>query len=153
MKLNQLDDAMTHYRLALRLQPGFGAAHYRLAQALQNTGRHREAVTHYENAMRLKPDNPLFLNGFAWLRATCAQRNLRNATEAVRLAEQACTLTGYKNPLMLNTLGAAYAEAGRTTDAIHTAQTALHLLMPAGDQEALKQELRNRLTRYRQAVH
>ena len=44
--------------------------------------------------------------------ATCPQASLRNGIEAVKLAERANQLAGGKNPAVLCTLAAAYAEAG-----------------------------------------
>jgi Flp pilus assembly protein TadD len=45
----------------------------------------------------------------------------------VKLAERAIQLTGSRNPESLDTLGAAYAEAGRFPDAIETTRRALEL--------------------------
>jgi tetratricopeptide (TPR) repeat protein len=50
----------------------------------------------------------------------------------VQLAEAACALTAYQNPIPLSTLGAAYAEAGRFKEAIETAQKARGLAQAAG---------------------
>ena len=46
---------------------------------------------------------------------------------AVELAEQADALTGGENPVILHTLAAALAEAGRFSEAVETAQRALRL--------------------------
>jgi Flp pilus assembly protein TadD len=45
----------------------------------------------------------------------------------VELAEQADALTGGENPVILHTLAAALAEAGRFSEAVETAQRALRL--------------------------
>ena len=58
----------------------------------------------------------------------------RNGPEAVRLAEHACAVTGRRNPELLDTLAAAYAEAGRLPEAINAAQDALALAQTAGDE-------------------
>jgi tetratricopeptide (TPR) repeat protein len=52
----QLDEAVTHYREALRLRPDFAAAHNNLANALAQQGNHQDAVAHYREALRLRPD-------------------------------------------------------------------------------------------------
>jgi hypothetical protein len=57
---------------------------------------------------------------------------VRDGKEAVRLAEQACELTGHKRPLFLGTLSAAYAEAGRFDEAVETATQAEALARAAG---------------------
>ena len=61
----------------------------------------------------------------AWIRATSADPQLRDGAEAVRAAERACRLAKWKGTTVLNTLAAAYAEAGRFKDAVSTARTAI----------------------------
>ena len=63
---------------------------------------------------------------------------LLNPTEAVRLAERACELTDYKQPGMLDTLGVAYAAAGRFTEAIETAEKAIGLAREAKQAELIE---------------
>jgi len=60
---------------------------------------------------------------------------LRNGPEAVHLAERACVLTHREQPVLLGTLAAAYAEAGRFTEAIATAQQACDLAKASGQPE------------------
>ncbi len=64
-------------------------------------------------------------NGLAWLLATSSDARIRDGTRAVSLAERANRLTGGSNPLMLRTLAAAQAEAGRFDAALQAAQQAL----------------------------
>ena len=47
--------------------------------------------------------------------------------QAVQLAERACELTHYGQPVFLGTLAAAYAEAGRFPEAVTTAEKAERL--------------------------
>jgi Flp pilus assembly protein TadD len=60
---------------------------------------------------------------------------LRNGNEAVRLAEQACQLSHYKDPVAIGILAAAYAEAGRFDDAVANAQKARALALVQGQTE------------------
>jgi hypothetical protein len=57
---------------------------------------------------------------------------LRNGAEAVRLAEHACELTHYGEPLFIGTLAAAYAESSRFPEAVTTAEKAEQLATAAG---------------------
>ena len=52
----KLDDAIAHYRQAIRIKPGYVEAHYNLAIVLTRQGRKEEAAEHLENAVRLQPD-------------------------------------------------------------------------------------------------
>jgi tetratricopeptide (TPR) repeat protein len=76
---------------------------------------------------------PNALNNLAWILASHSDTAIRNGEEAVRLAEQACELTGYRTAILLGTLGAAFAEAGRFDDAVAAAQKAEALATAAGD--------------------
>jgi Flp pilus assembly protein TadD len=75
---------------------------------------------------------PAVLNNLAWILAAHADPEVRNGAEAVRLAEQACELTGFKEATMVGTLGAAYAEAGRFEQAVEMARKAEALAAAAG---------------------
>ena len=59
--------------------------------------------------------------------ATSPEPSLRNGKEAVRLAERASGLCRGQDPHILDTLAAAYAEAGLFPDAVQTANKALEL--------------------------
>jgi len=52
------------------------------------------------------------LNNLAWIMATSNDSALRDGRTAVAFAEKAVAKTGRKDPGMLDTLAAAYAEAG-----------------------------------------
>ena len=56
----------------------------------------------------------------------------------MRLAERACELTKYQTTLLVGTLAAAYAEAGRFAEAVATAQKACALASKAKDQALLR---------------
>ena len=113
------------------------------------TGRLAEASGHFREAVRLKPDRPAPLNDLAWILATCADADVRDASEAVELAERASELTGHKDAAILDTLAAAYAEAGRFDQAVTTARAAITL---AGKVQAkeLAEAIGKRLELYRQ---
>ena len=99
---------------------------------LGQLGRTREAVVQYREALRLNPNLAGALNNLAWALAASPDDELRNGPEAVRLAQRACELTHYGEPLFLGTLAAAYAEAGRFPEAVTTAEKAEQLATDAG---------------------
>jgi tetratricopeptide (TPR) repeat protein len=51
----RLDEAITHYREAVRIHPGYAEAHNNLGLALARQGRIEEAIPHYTEALRLSP--------------------------------------------------------------------------------------------------
>jgi hypothetical protein len=78
------------------------------------------------------------LDEVAWLLATYPDSRSRDGTEAVRLAEHASELTGRKIPALLDTLAAAYAEAGNFPQAINVGEEALNRAHSSGDNDAVK---------------
>ena len=56
-------------------------------------------------------------------------------TEAVRLAEHACELTGYRDPLLLGTLACAYAGTGRLDKAFATASKGRDVALASGQNQ------------------
>jgi protein O-mannosyl-transferase len=146
------DAAIRCYQDAIRIDPGSAQAHYNLAVTLANpqvrlSGKHEQIVAHFREALRLKPAWLEAMNNLAWIMATSDRSEVRNGAEAVRLATQACELTRYKNALVLGTLDAAYAEAGRFAEATDTAQRGLDLAVAAGETN-LAENARARLKLY-----
>jgi tetratricopeptide (TPR) repeat protein len=145
LRLGRLDEAVAHLQEALRLNPTLAEAHNNLANALFQKGRAAEAVAQYEAAVAAHPDAPPLLNNLAWALATCPDDSVRNGTRAVDLARQADRLSGGKNPLVLGTLAAAYAEAGQFREAVATTQRAIDLAVASGISNQVA-ALRGRLT-------
>jgi protein O-mannosyl-transferase len=117
-------------------------AHFQFGDALAHSGNTHQAMAQYAAALLLRPDFPEALDGLAWILCTSTNAELRNAGQAVGMAEQACELSGRKDPAKLKTLAAAYAEAGRFQEAVATVQAALDLAMSA-KRDSLAQECRS----------
>ncbi|MGO9586462.1 MAG: tetratricopeptide repeat protein [Limisphaerales bacterium] len=121
------NEAIVQFQKALAINPEFTEAHYNLGNTVLQQGHVDEAIAQFQKALAIKPDYMEAQNNLAWVLATCQEASLRNGIKAVGLAERANTLAGGKNPVVLCTLAAAYAEAGRFPEAIATAQSARHL--------------------------
>ena len=145
----RIDEAIHHFQQAVTLKPDFADGHHRLGLTLASTGRGDEACRHFEQCIRLKPDWPLPLNALAWILATAADSDIRQAEAAVRHAERAVELTDNENPTMLDTLAAAYAEAAQFERAVATAEAALSLVSGA-ESNRLAEKIAKRLELYRQ---
>jgi hypothetical protein len=125
-----------------------------LASAGTQRGTAAATIDRCRKLLAEKPDSPVALNNLACLLATAPDAALRNGPEAVRLAEKACAITAFKNPRVMCTLAAAYAEAGRFDEAVATAEKGCSLASDQGDR-ALLEENRQLLDlfRRRQAFH
>ena len=53
----QVDEAIRHYEIALRLRGGNVAAQFGLARALASKQKVDEAISHYQKALSIQPDN------------------------------------------------------------------------------------------------
>jgi tetratricopeptide (TPR) repeat protein len=141
-------DAIEHFEVSLKLKPKNAAARFDLGITFQQAGRLNEAIRNYSEALKINPDHILSLNRLAWLFSTNPEQSLRDAAKAVTLAEHACLITARKEVKPLDTLAAAYAEAGQFTDAISTAEKGLALAKAAKEQ-TMADEIQARLTLYR----
>jgi tetratricopeptide (TPR) repeat protein len=111
----------------VRCDPGYAAAQEALAGALNAQGETAEALAHWRAAIDLAPTHAAALRQAAWILATSSQASLRNGPEALALAVRAAEVSGTKDAAVLDTMAAAYAETGRFTDAVLTAERALAL--------------------------
>jgi tetratricopeptide (TPR) repeat protein len=131
-QIGRIPDAVAEYREALKLKPAYAEAHSNLGFALFQLGDLPEAIGHWQKAVELQPDNAGALNNLAWVLATCPVDQMRDGGKALALAQRASRLDG-ANPIILRTLGAAYAETGRYAEAVKAVQSALSLAAAQGN--------------------
>jgi tetratricopeptide (TPR) repeat protein len=142
-KTGLLEEGLKELELAVALDPKYAAGEFNLGCGLFQMGRVNEAAIHFEKALEI--DHSIAEthfaqenNNMAWSFATDPDASKRNGPLAVKLAEAACRMTHYQTTIMVGTLAAAYAEAGRFDEAIATAQKACALASKAGDEKLLK---------------
>jgi tetratricopeptide (TPR) repeat protein len=140
--------AVTHYEQVLRMKPDHTLALGGIGKAYEHLGRKQEAASYYRRAIRVNPQWVVAVNNLAWILATTRDPELRDPEEAVELAEGfTAGGTGWE-PATLDTLGAAYAAAGRFDDAIRIGERAVQLSRASGD-DAVADEIATHLARYR----
>ncbi len=120
----RIDEAIADWEWTLQLQPNDADAHTSLGNAFLRQGSFKDAIAQYEMAVALAPEDPHSRNNLAWTLATSSDDSIRDGAKAVGFAEQAVVLSGVREPQFLRTLGAAYAESGRFTEAIAAARQA-----------------------------
>src|SRR6266550_2799162 len=130
--------AAQHFGYVMMLRPEAEQAHAQLRQILLSLARDPDGLQRLRDIAANAPDSPRMLDELAWLLATYPDSKSRDGTEAVRLAEHACDLTERRTPTLLDTLAAAYAEAGDFPRAISAAEEALNLARGSGDNDAVK---------------
>ena len=73
------------------------------------------------------------LTHMAWVLATSPEASVRNGAKAVALVQQVEQFSKGRDPLVLETLGTAYAEVGRFPEAIAVAERAQQLAAQQGN--------------------
>jgi tetratricopeptide (TPR) repeat protein len=147
-RLGRTPEAMAHWERALQTKPDYAGAHDAFGKALLREGNVQGSLTHFEQALKLNPDSAEVQNNLAWVLASLAPADGGDAARAVTLAERACKLTGNRVAAYLDTLGAAYAAAGRFDQAIACAQKAIELARSVG-QLQVAEEIQTHLELYR----
>ncbi len=146
--LSRRPEAERHFRVGVGLQPGNAKAYLGLATSLRGQQRFLEAVETLRTGLRAVPQDIAMLNFLARVLATATDDAARNGAQAVALAQEADRLTHSDNYEVLDTLAAAYAEAGRWAEAAATVAQAIERAEAAGDQ-AFANALRQREAGYR----
>jgi tetratricopeptide (TPR) repeat protein len=133
----RFDEALASCQRALELQPNNAFVHNSLALVLDRQRRYEGAIRQYRRALELQSGNVEFQKNLAWLLATAPETRLRNANQ----------ICGGKRADILDTLAAAYAEAGWFSEAVVAERKALELASRQSD-HVLAEAMRARLALY-----
>ena len=145
---NNPEQAIVHWTESVRLNPEQSNLLSDLAELFYTQGKIHEAIKHWKDALKVEPDLSKALNNLAWVLATHRDEEIRDPTEAVRLAAKACEVNNFENAESLDTLSAALASAGRFEEAIQTAEKAEEIFL-SGDMEKKTEQVRGRLESYK----
>jgi tetratricopeptide (TPR) repeat protein len=145
LQLRQYKEAVMDFTAALRRDKS-AQAHMFRGIAFSELGEYERALLDLEEAVRGGPRDAHAHNALAWVLATASVPGFRDGPRAVELALKACKLSGYGDPNHLDTLAAAYAEAGNFAEAVKWQEKALADPAFAADEH---KEAKERLALYR----
>jgi len=143
----KLNEAVACFQRAARISPDDAGIQMNLARAFLGLGDAEQAAGHLEQALRIKGDFFEAARRLAWLLATHPALADRDPQRAIELAGRACELTRWTRADCLDALAAAYANAGRFSEAAAMAQRAIGLAERSGSPQAAG-EIRERLRLY-----
>jgi len=150
LQKGRLEEALEHFQICVGYNPGIAQAHHNGAIVSFQLGRTEVALGFYQMAIDANPQQLISLNNLAWLLATLPDETLRNGAKAVMLGERASQLSGGGDPVVQRTLAAAYAEAGRFSEASSTARLAFELAQASGNTD-LAAAIRSQMEYYADA--
>lgn len=113
--------AITDFNAALTVKPGFVLAAIDRAEANGHLGRYEAALAELTQLINLRlriHANALAHSDRAWIYATCPKPAFRNGPQAVEDAKLACKIDSWDDWDYIDTLAAAYAEAGDFANAV-----------------------------------
>jgi tetratricopeptide (TPR) repeat protein len=146
-----LDQARRHFESAVAAAGDNPAALDDLARQalgignkLSGAGQLRQAEALYEQSLHLRPDQLESMNNLAWVLSVQGDVTPRGKARAIELAEKAIEQTRKQQAAIIDTLAAAYANAGRYAEAVRTAELAVSLATKNGS-TALSEVLRDHL--------
>lgn len=126
-RAGDVEGAEREWREALRIEPLYLPPRMGLLEILQQRRDRRAMEDVLREGLARAPYSPDMLNTLAWILATSPDEKQRNGQEAVAIAEMANRLTEFGNHALLDTLAAAYAEAGRFEEAVSRSTAAIVL--------------------------
>jgi tetratricopeptide (TPR) repeat protein len=144
----RLEEAVPELERAREMNASFAQTEEVLAYAYLLEEKSGAALQHYRKALELNPKSLAAMIGAARILASARDAALRNGKEAVRIASLANDLTHNQDAMVLDVLGASYAEAGDFRRALELAQNALELADAQGNSE-LREMILVRMDLYR----
>ena len=143
----QYEKAISAFTKAIEINPTDERAYSIRGLAYAGKSQYDKAISDINKALEINPHDAEAYNNLAWILATCPVAQYRDGTEAVELAQKSVDLVLHSQNL--DTLAAAYAEAGKFGHAITTQEKAIAQLKKEGDARKLIDEFIEHLKFYR----
>jgi tetratricopeptide (TPR) repeat protein len=145
------DKAIDDFTSALQLDPKRAATWLARADVREEKGDYANARADYKETIKLDPAAAAAYNGLAWQLATCPDPRFRDGKIAAVAAERACEISHWNSAGFLDTLAAAYAEAGDFANAVKWETKFLTYYIP--EPEANDGQARLKLYQGKQPYH
>jgi tetratricopeptide (TPR) repeat protein len=139
-RLGDFAHAATDLTRAIDLAPKDPDGFTQRGNLAAEQGKFEQAQEDFRRAIEIDSNWGDAYRSLAWLQATCPDRKLRNPEEALKRAEQAAKLSLPDDYLVLDTLAAAHAAAGKFEQAVELQQKCVAAAPPQAT-DSLRQRL------------
>jgi tetratricopeptide (TPR) repeat protein len=143
-KLDQPERAAEAFARAAALAPGRALFHENHGRALEAANRPSEALEAYRRALECNPGSIKAMRGLAWMLATHPDAKHRDPARALKIAEAAGKMTGFRSPEIMEVIAVSLAAAGRIAEAREAVNRAIELAI-AGKRPDLETRYRSLL--------
>jgi tetratricopeptide (TPR) repeat protein len=150
--IKKFDKSISDLNKAIKLKPNKSKGYLQRGNTYSKTGNYNLALADFEKAIAVDPKSSSVYQAMAWFHATCPERNFRDGTAALKFAEKSLVVEKKDkfNPMLYDTLAAAYAELGQFKNAIIAQKQAIALLKKEENHvDEPEYEIRNRLDLYK----
>ena len=144
-------EAIDAYAGAIKIDQSNLDVRYNLANAFILEGNTLDGISEYKKALEINPNNLVTILKLSWLLSTTDYPlPEKEREESLTLAEKAFALSGKANhPVILDTLGAAYASIEKYDNAVKCAEKALELTQKSNNAQSIE-GISKRLELYKQ---
>lgn len=139
-QMGKLEKALADYNQAAKLDPENPDRLTNRGDCYRSLGDWDRAANDFRKAIELDDQFGRAFQSAAWMMATCPAEAYRNPKLALRAAQKAIELDGDSDYIYLDTLAAAWANAGQYDKAQEAMHRAL-VLAPAENKSALEKRL------------
>jgi tetratricopeptide (TPR) repeat protein len=123
----RITEALADFKEAIEIDPNNANSYLYRARVYLVENKAEEALLDFEEALRRSPGLTGAENDYAWTLATNPNDKVRDGRKAIKYAKDACHATEYKHAPTVDTLAAAYAEAGEWDEAVKWQEEAAKL--------------------------
>lgn len=151
-KMGKIKEACGYFLKVLTLDPKDTIALNHMGSSMLALGQEPEAMRYFMESIKLNRNQPAALGWLAQIKTANPARPYFDPAGALPLILEACRLTNFNHPELLNILVSVYITLGQVPKAIETAEQALKVSRAAGKQN-LVQQLLKQLQQLKQTNH